>query len=274
MGDASMTLYRVLEFQVENDSINGLINRLSTIPVNFMEQDVRCSQCGCTLASDPGNSFALNIGESPSSKFHRVINNLNQKQLFYPIFVPRLLTMSSVFSLVFSLAPYHLLSYGTLLGTELYQVRTLQWQTHSSHRTSSSSFRDPTNASTSQSFIMTKICFQALPMPQFTTLQKRVFPIYFKLQTGLSVLVAITHPPMSLRSMSKSRQDYVPLAVALGVSMLNLVVYGPRTQRVMVERTHQGKQPQLGYCLPRSQCAHSMLQEDDDVLLSANLIMI
>ena len=31
--------------------------------------------------------------------------------------------MSSVWDAVLSLAPYHLLSYGTLLGTELYQVR-------------------------------------------------------------------------------------------------------------------------------------------------------
>lgn len=31
--------------------------------------------------------------------------------------------MLSVLKAVFALAPYHLLSYGTLLGTELYQVR-------------------------------------------------------------------------------------------------------------------------------------------------------
>ena len=36
--------------------------------------------------------------------------------------------MSSVLKLVLSLAPYHILSYGTLLGTELYQVRTESFQ--------------------------------------------------------------------------------------------------------------------------------------------------
>jgi hypothetical protein len=36
------------------------------------------------------------------------------------------LTMSSVWNTVLSLAPYHLLSYGTLLGTQLYQVRELR----------------------------------------------------------------------------------------------------------------------------------------------------
>ena len=33
--------------------------------------------------------------------------------------------MSSVLDAVLSLAPYHLMCYGTLLGTELYQVRLL-----------------------------------------------------------------------------------------------------------------------------------------------------
>lgn len=92
-----------------------------------------------------------------------------------------------------------------------------------------------------QSFVMTKICFQALPMPQFTTLQKKVFPIYFKLQVGLLALTAATHPPLSLLSLSKHWWEYVPLAVALGVSGLNLVVYGPRTEKVMIERVHQGQ---------------------------------
>ena len=89
---------------------------------------------------------------------------------------------------------------------------------------------------------MTKVCFQALPMPQFTTLQKRVFPIYFRLQVGLVALTAATHPPMSLISLVDCWQDYVPLAVALGVSTLNVLVYGPKTQEVMVERIHQGEQ--------------------------------
>lgn len=92
---------------------------------------------------------------------------------------------------------------------------------------------------------MTKVCFQVLPMPQFTTLQKKIFPLYFKLQTGLVALVVVTHPPMSLASLINGWWDYVPLAVALGVSTLNLVVYGPRTQEVMIERIHQGKESHI-----------------------------
>ena len=88
---------------------------------------------------------------------------------------------------------------------------------------------------------MTKVCFQALPMAQFTTLQKKVFPLYFKIQVGLLAAVAFTHPPMSLLSLSNRGRDIAPLAVALGVSTLNLIVYGPRTEKIMVERSHQGK---------------------------------
>lgn len=88
---------------------------------------------------------------------------------------------------------------------------------------------------------MTGISFQALPMAQFTTLQKKVFPAYFRLQVGLVVLTALTHPPRSLVSLRGSWGDYIPIAIALGTSALNLLVYGPRTQDVMVERIHQGE---------------------------------
>ncbi|OTA89068.1 hypothetical protein M434DRAFT_23514 [Hypoxylon sp. CO27-5] len=81
------------------------------------------------------------------------------------------------------LAPLHLLSYSTLLGTELYQ-----------------------------SFVVTKICYQALPRSAFNTLQKRVFPIYFRSQALLLLLTA---------------------------SLLNLTIYGPRTRQIMIDRIHQ-----------------------------------
>ena len=87
---------------------------------------------------------------------------------------------------------------------------------------------------------MTKVCFQALPMAQFTTLQKKVFPVYFKIQVGLLAAVAITYPPASLLSLSKCRRDIAPLAIAFAVSTLNLIVYGPLTEKIMVERSHQG----------------------------------
>ncbi|KZM22418.1 uncharacterized protein EKO05_0000091 [Ascochyta rabiei] len=108
------------------------------------------------------------------------------------------------------MAPIHLLTYSALLGTELYQ-----------------------------SFIMTKVAFQALPRSAFTSLQKRVFPIYFKSQSLLLILVALTLPPYGPASVVHNKSDWVPLVIAGGTAALNLSVYGPRTLRFMVERVHQ-----------------------------------
>lgn len=109
-----------------------------------------------------------------------------------------------------AMAPLHLLAYSTLLGTELYQ-----------------------------SFAMTKLAFQSLPRSAFTTLQKRVFPVYFRSQTLLLIVVALTLPPsgpVSFCNMSNS----ITFALAGGAALLNLLIYGPRTQRIMIERIHQG----------------------------------
>ncbi|KAL9585329.1 MAG: hypothetical protein Q9212_001588 [Teloschistes hypoglaucus] len=100
--------------------------------------------------------------------------------------------------------------YGTLLGTELYQ-----------------------------SFVMTKICYRALPMSAFTTLQKRVFPAYFRIQSILLFLTAATHPPYGPLSLIKSPGDWIPLVLGGVLAALNLITYGPRTQDMMVERIHQ-----------------------------------
>ncbi|KAK3316927.1 hypothetical protein B0H66DRAFT_562412 [Apodospora peruviana] len=119
--------------------------------------------------------------------------------------------------------PIHFLLYSTLLGTELYQ-----------------------------SFFMTKVCFVALPRSAFTTLQKRVFPIYFRAQAGLLFLVALTFPARANQADDAGRwlasaiplsaghkSDWIPFAVAGLTSVLNLVVYEPRTRMAMVERIHQ-----------------------------------
>ncbi|KAL2148991.1 hypothetical protein VTH82DRAFT_1677 [Thermothelomyces myriococcoides] len=107
-------------------------------------------------------------------------------------------------------APYHLLLYSALLGTELFQT-----------------------------FVNTKVCFLALPRSAFTSLQKRLFPIYFATQTVLVVLSALTFPPHGLSSLILQKGDWIPYAVAFGTSLLNLVVYGPRTRRAMVNCIHQ-----------------------------------
>ncbi|OAL51775.1 hypothetical protein IQ07DRAFT_586126 [Pyrenochaeta sp. DS3sAY3a] len=118
------------------------------------------------------------------------------------------MALSSILSAV--LPPVHLLAYSTLLGTELYQ-----------------------------SFVMTKVAFVALPRLAFTTLQKSVFPVYFQSQSLLILLVAATVPPFGPASMVKEKNDWISLAVMSVTAGLNLLVYGPRTKDVMIERIHQ-----------------------------------
>lgn len=87
---------------------------------------------------------------------------------------------------------------------------------------------------------MTKVTFQALPRSAFTTLQKRIFPIYFQGQALLLLLVVATRPPYGPVSLVQQKQDWIPFAIAGVTAGLNLLMYGPQTQRFMVERVHQG----------------------------------
>jgi hypothetical protein len=71
------------------------------------------------------------------------------------------------------LAPLHLLTYSTLVGTQLYQT-----------------------------FLLNNLTYRVLPRPAFTTLQRRLFPIYFRAQVLLLCLAALTLPPRGLRSVA------------------------------------------------------------------------
>ena len=92
-----------------------------------------------------------------------------------------------------------------------------------------------------QSFVMTKVCYNALPMSAFTTLQKRVFPVYFRGQTLLLLFTALTHPPYGPVSLAASLWDLIPLAFGGAMAAWNLMVWGPRAQTAMIERIHQGR---------------------------------
>ncbi|KAJ6097179.1 hypothetical protein N7499_001553 [Penicillium canescens] len=115
--------------------------------------------------------------------------------------------MDSLLSTVGNLLPYHLLGYGALLGTELYQ-----------------------------SFVNTKICFQVLPMKEFIVLQKRLFPVYFGTQVGLTALTAATCPPYSILSLLKNPWSAGSLAVVGLMGCLNWLVYGPKTTTAALVR--------------------------------------
>ncbi|KAF6812277.1 hypothetical protein CSOJ01_05266 [Colletotrichum sojae] len=108
------------------------------------------------------------------------------------------------------LAPIHIISYATLLGTSLFQT-----------------------------FVNTKVCYTELPKSAFTTLQKRLFPIYFRCQSALLILTALTFPPAGPASLFKNKGDWILFAIAAVTAMTNLFIYGPRTKRAMIERIHQ-----------------------------------
>ena len=90
---------------------------------------------------------------------------------------------------------------------------------------------------------MTKISYKALPMSAFTTLQKKVFPAYFRIQSLLIFLTAATHIPYGPYSLVGSTGDTITLAFGGGMALLNLTIYGPKTQEAMIERIHQGEEP-------------------------------
>ncbi|KAK2063605.1 hypothetical protein LY76DRAFT_642388 [Colletotrichum caudatum] len=109
-----------------------------------------------------------------------------------------------------NIAPYHTISYATLLGTSLFHT-----------------------------FVNVKICYSALPRSAFTTLQKHLFPVYFRCQAVLLVLTAITFPPYGPPSLLREKRDCIPLAIVGLTTMANLFIYGPKTRQAMVDRVHQ-----------------------------------
>jgi len=86
---------------------------------------------------------------------------------------------------------------------------------------------------------MIKIAYQALPMAQFTTLQKRVFPMYFSIQAILGLAVALSYPPQSLKSLARHWKEAIPIVATLAMSLLNVFIVGPKTQKAMIDRIHQ-----------------------------------
>ncbi|KAF2477061.1 uncharacterized protein BDR25DRAFT_208477 [Lindgomyces ingoldianus] len=114
-------------------------------------------------------------------------------------------------------AAYHLLSYGTLLSSTLFQ-----------------------------SFIGGIIAFHILPRPQFSTLQKHTFPVYFILQSVCPVLMALTYPSGSVALLpnqhaqnTDDRLAFTLMTTILITGLANMLYVGPQTTRVMGLRKHQ-----------------------------------
>jgi hypothetical protein len=93
---------------------------------------------------------------------------------------------------------------------------------------------------------MTKLCYITLPKREFQNLQKRVFPAYFRLQVGLTALTIVTFPKRSFLSMPRRPLDLIPLVLVFAMGLLNWLVYGPGTSKVMQARAELGKQSRIG----------------------------
>ncbi|KAF0329914.1 hypothetical protein GQ607_002681 [Colletotrichum asianum] len=148
------------------------------------------------------------------------------------------------------LAPCHIISYATLLGTTLFQT-----------------------------FVNTKVCHNELPKTAFTTLQKRLFPIYFRCQSILLVVTALTFPPSGPASLLKDKRDWIPFAIAGVTAILNLFIYGPRTKQAMIDRIHQetrdAKQPDaVDEISPDMQACRRRFSRNHAMSIHLNLISI
>ena len=113
------------------------------------------------------------------------------------------------------LGPAHILLYGTLLGTVFFQ-----------------------------SFCGGIIAYNVLPRPQFSSLQQKIFPVYFAIQTALPAVLALTYPgannPLgtasSLQGMVAEPNRWsvlVPIAAMFVSGLANLLYLGPETTRIM-----------------------------------------
>ncbi|KAL8971405.1 MAG: hypothetical protein Q9183_001074 [Haloplaca sp. 2 TL-2023] len=123
-----------------------------------------------------------------------------------------------------TLAPYHILAYGTLLGSAVFQ-----------------------------SFVGGIVAFRSLPRAQFASLQTAIFPPYFSMQTALPALLALTFPATKstygtvqqsggLGGFFAEHNRWSVMAPIMGIfaiNLANLTYISPQTNKVMRERKHQ-----------------------------------
>ncbi|KAI0876089.1 hypothetical protein GGS24DRAFT_453005 [Hypoxylon argillaceum] len=125
-------------------------------------------------------------------------------------------------SLLFSPAPYHVLSYGALLGTQFFHT-----------------------------FINSITSFKVLERRQFAILQRAVFPAYFGIQTVAPVVLALTYPggagrvaalPQGINGVLHPANRWgvlVPLTAVFVTGLANWVYFLPETNKVTALRRQQ-----------------------------------
>lgn len=123
-------------------------------------------------------------------------------------------------SILLSPAPYHIISYGTLLGTTFFH-----------------------------SFINGFTQIKVLPRSQFAAVQNKLFPVYFSMQSVIPVILALTYPgggPYGTRAGIVGLLDptnrwtfVVPLVAMAATGLANLLILLPATQKCMEARKAQ-----------------------------------
>ncbi|KAM0346459.1 hypothetical protein ACHAPU_005524 [Fusarium lateritium] len=129
---------------------------------------------------------------------------------------------STAKAVAFSPAPYHIITYGTLLGTTFFH-----------------------------SFINGIVTFKTVDRASFSAIQQKLFPIYFGLQTVLPGVLALTFPGNSLIGLANGPAGLVsefaryhsllPITLMAVTGALNLTVLLPLTMDVMKQRRGQVK---------------------------------
>jgi len=145
----------------------------------------------------------------------------------------------------FSLATGHIISYGTLFGTTFFHVRQ-------SRRLKV----ETVELTPLETFVSSVVAYQNLTGPQFGALMAKTFPIYFSIQTALPAALALTFPasasaPAGFKGLLEDSNRWsglLPIATMFLSSVVNLVVIGPATTKVMYDRRLQGKLCG-GFCL-------------------------
>ncbi|KAI8721124.1 DUF4149 domain-containing protein [Fusarium sp. LHS14.1] len=129
---------------------------------------------------------------------------------------------STVSAVVFSPAPYHIITYGTLLGTSFFHT-----------------------------FINGIVMIRTVDRPSFSAIQQKLFPIYFGLQTILPGILALTFPGNSLIGLSNGPRGLVtefarwhsllPIGIMALTGAVNLTIFLPLTTETMKQRRGQVK---------------------------------
>lgn len=112
---------------------------------------------------------------------------------------------TSVFSTLKTAAPYHLLLYSLLFGTTTYQT-----------------------------FYNGIIAYRVLPLKEFSSLQSRIFPTYFRFQ-AISSAILLALPPIS----PVPGAYYAVLGITFGTGLINALILGPWNNRVKAKRDEQ-----------------------------------